>query len=131
MNPVTVTKKIETDEMLIQLRSDGIVHVMFKENITLDVALQMKMIKLYNEICEGKKHPFLFSALPGVTITKEARENATKIEHLAPVSRSAVIANSLPYRLIANFYLKVNRPKNPYRVFSNEDDAVKWLLSGQ
>lgn len=131
MGVITITKKIETDELLIQLRSDGIVHVMFKENITLDVPLQMKLLKLNSEICEGKKHPFLFSALPGVTITKEARENATKIEHLSPASSSAVVANSLPYRIIANFYLKVNRPKNPYRVFGNEEDAVKWLLSGQ
>jgi len=131
MNVITITKKIETEDVLIQLRSDGIVHVMFKENITLDVELQMKNLKLYNEICESKKHPFLFTAFPGVTITKEARENSQNIEHLSPIGRSAVVADSLPYRIIANFYLKVNRPKNPYRVFNNENDAINWLYSGK
>lgn len=91
--------------------------------------MQMNALKLYTEICEGKKSKFLFSAENGVTITKEARENATKIEHLSPVGKSAVVADSLPYRIIANFYLRVNRPKNPYKVFGTEKEAVIWLLT--
>lgn len=128
---INITRKIETEKVLIQLRSDGIVHVTFKENCTIDVEMQMETLKLYTEICEGKKSKFLFTAEGGVTITKEARENATKIEGLSPVGKSAVVADSLPYRIIANFYLKVNRPKNPYKVFSNEKEAIKWLLTDQ
>ena len=126
-----ITRKIENEKVLVQLRSDGIVHVIFKENVTIDIETQVGSLKLYNEICNGKKSKFLFTAYGGVSITKEARDNATKIEYLSPVGKSAVVADSLPYRIIANFYLKVNRPKNPYKVFGTEKEAVQWLLSGQ
>jgi hypothetical protein len=87
----------------------------------------MRLLEHYHDMTGGKLMPFIVMAAENVSITKEARDNAVKIEDVSMIGASAVIATSLPYKLIANFYLKFNKPKRPFKVFSNEDDAVAWL----
>lgn len=114
-------------EASIVLREDGIVHVHFNEDMILDVSLQMKLLERYKEITHGKLTPFMFTASEGVNITPEARENAIKIEEDSPCYGAAVVVTNIAYVLIANFYLKFNKPKRPYKVFRSEADAIEWL----
>lgn len=118
---------MDLPEVIIRLREDSIVHVTFKEGITIDVPMQMRLLDSYNEICAGKKLPFLFEAMNHVTIIKEAKENAIKIEHLSPICASAVFVTSLAYRLIAEFYIKIHKPKNPFKIFKTREAAIEWL----
>lgn len=122
-------KFIDSNDALICLRTDGIIHVTFKANLTLDIPAQMRLLDLYNQIAGGVKRKMVYCAEDGVTITKEARDNATKLEDISPNLASAVVANNLAYKLIADFYYKVNKPKRPFKVFTNLDDALKWLHS--
>ncbi len=124
--PYTI-KELDLPEVNIQTKSNGIVYLLFKDDCTLDIDLQMRLLDHYHEITEGKLMPFIVMAAENVTITKEARDNAVKIEDISMIGASAVIVTSLPYKLIANFYLKFNKPKRPFKVFSNEDDGVAWL----
>lgn len=120
-------RTVELPEATIKLRSDSIVYVLFKEGTTIDIPLQMRLLDAYNDICDGRKLPFLFDAMEHVSITKEAKVNAIEIEAMAPVTASAIVARNLAYRLIAEFYLKINKPKTPFKIFKNEEDAVSWL----
>ena len=122
-------KQIDTPEVLITLRKDGIVHAYYKKNVILDLELQMRMLEKFNEITGKKKSLFIFEPDEGVSITKEARDNAILIEDQTPVLATAVIANNLAYRMIANFYIKVQKPKSKYKVVENVEEAVKWLHS--
>jgi hypothetical protein len=126
---VYTLKEIDSKEANITLKSNGIVYVIFKDDCVLDVDLQFRLLDLYNEITGGKLTPFIFLAAQNVTITKEARENATSLESISPLGASAAVVNNLAYKLIANFYMKLNKPKRPFKTFSNEVDAVKWLKS--
>ena len=122
-----IVNTIETPEVIIRLRRDGIVHATYKKDTVFDLAVQIKMLELNNKITGGKKSYFVYDAEENVTITKEARDNATKIEHMAPVLGSVVIANNLAYRLIANFYVKFNKPKTPFKVVDSLDKAIEWI----
>ena len=119
--------EIDLPEVNIHRKSNDIIYVLFKDNCTLDIDLQMRLLEQYNKIAENKLMPFIFMAAENVSITKEARDNAVKIEDISMIGSSAVIVTSLPYKLIANFYLRFNKPKRPFKVFSNEEEAVKWL----
>jgi hypothetical protein len=121
-------REIKIAEATLRLRTDGIVHVVFHSHVVLDIPLQLRLLELYRQLTEGRKTPFLFSAMEGVIVTKEARDNAIKLEDQSPVCAVAVLADNLAYRIIANFYLQVNKPKNPYKVFKNQDEAIRWLL---
>lgn len=127
MNEDIVLKEVKINEARVTLKSDGIIYVVFNKNIELDISLQMLLLNIYKEVADGRSHPFLFEAFEGISVTKEARENAIRIEGEAPGCAYAVIAKTLPYKLIANFYLKVRKPKTPYKVFSKKKDAVEWL----
>lgn len=124
---IKIIKEINLPEASISLREDGIVHVHYNENTIVDIPLQLKMLEKFHEITGGKLTPFIFTASDGVQVTLEARNNAIKTEENTPCYGTAVIVTNTAYKLIANFYLKFNKPKRPYKVFSNKEVAVKWL----
>ena len=119
--------ELDYPEVNLRLMSNNLVYVLLKDNCNLDVPLQMRLLDYYREITNNTLMPFLFLVGDNVTITKEARDNAVKIEDESMLAASAVVVDNLPYKLIANFYLKFNKPKRPYKVFSKEEDAIKWL----
>lgn len=124
---VTVVKEIDLPEVHIALKSDGIVHVMLKDNTVLDIELQMRMLEAYNVVTSKVLTPFIFEAEDNINVTKEARDNAIIIEEISPCKAMAVIVNNLANAMIGNFYLKFNKPKRPYKVFKNREDGLKWL----
>lgn len=123
----TVLKEVDASEFNIKLKSDGIAYVLFKENCVLDVDLQLRMLKFYNEITNSKLTPFIFEAEDGLNVTKEARDNAIKMEEESPCSAMAVIVSNIAYAMIANFYMKFNKPKRPYKVFNKREEGIEWL----
>lgn len=124
-----IIKTIDIEEAIISLKDNGIVYVYFKSGVVIDCDIQEKLLVNYREITNGKMHPFLFYGDEQVSITKEARDNAIVIESRSYALASAILVSNLAHRLIANFYLKFNKPKKPYKVFSRKTDAVNWLLS--
>lgn len=125
---IITISEIDLSEVNIQLKSNGIVYVFFKDNCVLDVKLQLIMVDEYNKITNHKLTPSIFFAGDNVSITKEARENAVSLEDKSPLSATAIVITNLAYKLIAEFYMKFNKPKRPYKIFKNEKDAVEWLL---
>ena len=126
-NKTTILREIEIPEAFIRMRQDGIVHVFYKENTTLDVELQNRTVKLFREITNNKKANFIFESDEGFYFTKEARENSIKLENDSPVNASAIIVTNLASRIIANFFIKVTKPKIRYKLFGTVEEATKWL----
>ena len=122
-----IIREIYLNEASILLRADGIVHVHFNKDTVLDIPLQLRLLEKYNEITEGKLTPFMFTASEEVNVTPEARDNAIKIEETSACYGAAVVVTNIAYLLIANFYLKFNKPKRPYKVFKSEEAAIEWL----
>ncbi len=120
-------KKLDYPDVNLQLKSNNIVYVTFKDDCNLDIPLQMRLLDYYKEITDNKLMHFMFFAAENVSLSKEARDNAVKIEDQSMLGATAVVVDTLAYKLIANFYLKFNKPKRPYKVFSKEEEAIKWL----
>jgi hypothetical protein len=132
MNPelkIRTVKEIKIPEATVSLREDGIVYVHYNKNTLLDVKLQKRMLEVFNEITGKKKSHFIFDAAEGLILTKEARDNAIVMEDQTPVLATAVVANNLGYRIIANFYIKVNKPKGKYKVVTSVEEGALWLNS--
>lgn len=81
---IEIIRSLSNEHALIEMRSDGIVSVFFKDHFNMDVPAQEQLMENYQLICEGKNYPFMFHAGNFVTITKEARDNAVKIEKHSP-----------------------------------------------
>jgi hypothetical protein len=126
---INIIREKKLPEVTVSLHQDGIVYVHYNKNTFLNVELQMRILDIFNEVTEKKKYPFIFEADEGVIVTKGARENALLIEDISPVSASAVVAPNLAYRIIANFYLKVQKPKGKYKVVRNVEEGKEWIKS--
>ncbi len=124
-----IIKEIKLPEATLNLREDGILHVFYHDNTILDIPLQLRMADAFNAITDNKKSYFIFEAGENVIVTKEARDNALKLEDVTPILASAVIAHNLAYRIIANFFIKVQMPKGKYKVVASMEEATKWLHS--
>jgi len=124
---LTVIKEVVLPELSVSLKSDGIVYVKYNQDVTLDIPLQAKSLEAFNEVTKKKLTPFLFEADLGISVTKEARDNAIVMEDQTPCKATAVLVQNIAYALIANFYMKFNKPKRPYKVFNNREEAVDWL----
>jgi hypothetical protein len=119
-------KKIESDRIIVTLRDDGIVHVHIKEKVVIDLDCQKEMQETYWKVAE-KKRPFIFTAGEFISLTKDARKNAKTIEDEVPVSCTALIVKNLAQKILAEFYYKFDKPKNPLKVFSEFDKGIEWL----
>lgn len=126
---IKIVKQIKIPEATVSKWENGIIHVFYNDNTVLDIDVQLKMADVFNEIADHKKSHFIFEAGDNVVVTKEARDNALKLEDSTPILASAVIAHNLAYRMIANFFLKVQRPKGQYRVVGSLKEAIEWLNS--
>jgi hypothetical protein len=124
---IKIIREVKIPEATVSLREDGIVYVYYQKNTFLNVELQMRILEIFNDITGGKKSLFIFDADEGVVVTKGARENALIIEDISPVLASAVVAPNLAYRLIANFYMKFQKPKGQYKVVRDVEEGVNWL----
>ncbi len=112
----------------IFLREDGIIQVNTKDhNYTLQNLKDLNRAQA--TLCNGKKRPLLVIAEPYGIIENDAREFMATPESIQYSTAEAFVINSLGQKILANFYLKVNKPGVPTRVFNDIRSAEDWLQS--
>jgi len=124
--PETI-KHIETNEITLNLRDDGIVHACIKAKTEITIELQSEWVKLYWTLTEDLR-PFIFESGPFLTVTAEARRNSKPMEKKAPILCTALVVDNLAQKLLADFYYQVNRPGRPTKIFKSFTEAEKWCL---
>lgn len=125
--PEQIIHKIELPESVIGLRKDGIVHVYIKPHTEITSEYQGRQLKVLQEITNGKPFPAIYEAGEYVTVGKDARDNAIRLESLTPTICKVVYVTNLAHKMISEFYYKFNKPVQPYRVFSDFDEGIAWL----
>jgi hypothetical protein len=63
-----------------------------------------------------------------IGVTKEARTMVSNPDMTKTHKAVAMLVNNPLTRLIASFFLGLNKPKFPIKSFTNSDDAILWLL---
>ena len=123
-----IVRLIENRYAITGLRRDGIVHVYYKTGVEINLELQLEMKAVFLDVTGGRKHPFIFQSGSDVTVTKEARDHAIEMELSTPINRTVVFVQNLAHKIIAEFYYKFNKPVNPYKVVSDFQEGIDWLL---
>lgn len=117
---------VETPISILSINADGIGLMHFKDNITMDILEQMEHYKGIIELTKNYPTPFVVTAGEHVVFTKEDKENTSLLEGRSPVCASAIVISNLAYRLLADFFIKMQKPKIPYKTFTSEEKAVEW-----
>ncbi|MCE2742536.1 MAG: hypothetical protein LW701_03025 [Fluviicola sp.] len=121
----TEGKKFENYSILI--REDGIVQIEIIPDSEISVDEIIEGTNFVLERLDSIKAPVLFIANEFSLPSKESREYLAKKESLPYSLADAYVINSFPQKIAANFYLKVNKPARPTKMFNNKEDALIWL----
>jgi hypothetical protein len=118
---------VEVHSHIIWLEDDGIVRVKVKPNIRIDLQNAQLTIRAVSEVCGGKRCPALVDLRGLVAMEREARlyfagEETAKVE-----SAAALLIESPLSRAIGNFFMGLNKPIIPTRLFTSEAEALAWL----
>lgn len=122
-----VTKKTETATACILLCDDNIMRVQFKKDTEITALHLEENFNAYKAMVGAHKYPYIYYAEDGsVMYTESARAYSREHEDDFPKLCIAVVVKTLAHKLIANFYLKFNKPGCLFKVFDKMEVAETW-----
>lgn len=111
------------------LRSDGILRIDIKEEEQFSVEDAKEVVEAAGRIGNGRRFKNLI-VLGNFTVPdNEARQFAASEEGSRYKIADAFVIQSLPQRIVGNFYLKFNKPVRPAKLFKTVEEAEDWLSS--
>lgn len=86
-----------------------------------------KQAEFFVEQFGSKKVYMILDIRDAPPISMEARDFYGSIEAAFNLGKRAIIVNSVFNRVIANFYIGVFKSSTPLRLFTNVEEAEKWI----
>ena len=102
-------------------------HVHVKVPMNFELKHSMQIVEARTHLAQDRSYPILYTSGQLVIPSAEVREYVASEPRSKLVTADAFIVNSLPQRIIANFYLKWNKPVRPTKMFDKEEEAIEWL----
>ncbi len=106
---------------------NGIIYAVYLKNTEITVELKKEHHRIYKQLVGDKHMPLLLEIEEGVSVNRDARAFSKKIESKQPFTACAVYVHSLSFKILANFYARFYKPHKPFKVFTNKNEALKWL----
>lgn len=106
---------------------DGIVRTKIKKGAEVTVEYARENSDAVNSLFTGNKFPLLIDSRGIKSMSREARNQFTTKGRETSALAFAIIIDSPVSRVIGNFFMGINKPAVPTRLFDNEIEAEKWL----
>jgi hypothetical protein len=120
-------KFVETDTFFVELSDDFIVTLRVKENAVVSINSFMEIRKKVDELTNSAIHSTIIEAIGFFTLEQGVRDYVVKGDYLKSVKAIAFVTDKLPHKIMANFFIKINKPKSKSKVFTKREEALKWL----
>jgi hypothetical protein len=120
-------KEIELEKSSVRLLKEGIMHIHIKRGCDLELPDAELIVSAMGKLGKGKKYPVLIDAGNFSSIDKETRIFSASMKSNIYTMADAIAYCNLAQRLIAEFYLRHDRPVVPTAVFSTQKEAMEWL----
>jgi len=103
--------------------------LVFEDDYEIEIQDPVEIDKAFIELLKGKEFSVLVDTQKKFSsISNEARNFfATDPEILPFRKKIAIVVDNMPTKLLANFFIRFNKPQTPTRLFTNYDKAVSWL----
>lgn len=121
-------KKTETKTSVIIFDpSEGFLRVSSKPNCEIELTDAQHDFNEAAKLTNNTKVPVLADSRNYTEHTKEVRDFYASKEMAKSITAMAVLVDSLPTRIIGNFFIMTSRPHFPTKLFTKEDVAIAWL----
>lgn len=111
----------------IVIGSDGIMYIDINTDGDFTLENAKELFEASLEVGKGKQYPNLIRVHQYFLPTKEAREFVAAPERSSRALAEAYVIKSLPQKLIGNFYIRIDKPLAPTKLFTSEEKAMEWL----
>lgn len=99
-----------------------------KQDIVVDIPEMTEMLRYVEEFMGYEKHLAVIDFGANVMSSTEARKIYADSKYIQTYRiADAFVVKSLAVRLVANFFIKVTKPKTPTKLFTDEQFAINWL----
>ena len=117
---------IETSQVKIGLREDGIIYLYLKDEFVFDNNAQNWLLIAYKYLCRDRNRPLVMEGGEFIRIKKEVNDYLAEYEDEFPIVSTALVAKNTAQFLLAKFFLNMNKTKIPMRIFRDKKDAFEW-----
>lgn len=109
------------------MSADGIACTKVKSNAEIVLEDAMENSKVVNGFYVNRKYPLLIDARGIKSITREARSFFTTNGRETNTMAFAILIDSSVSKVVGNFFLGINKPAVPTKLFLSENEALEWL----
>lgn len=106
---------------------DDILYVKPFEGVFLDKLEMESLLLSAIELVEGKKYYAVIDTSNNIDSSKDARDYYANNELNKYRYADAFIVSSLPLRMVINFFIRVNKPSIPTKMFTTKESAFLWI----
>lgn len=121
-----MVKVLDTPYVHFELQNDLMIGI-YKKDLKINLDRAKEIVKVRQELADYKPVIGLIYNQGVVKMDKKAREYLASPEGVKGIIAAAIVVGSPFTSFMANFFVAVNKPKMPVRIFSNSEDALKWL----
>ena len=122
---------IQVNDAFLSIDEDSILHIEFLPNSYHTLQKALDNLEAEKHLYEDENY-FCLTIIDVrnlVGVSKEVRALAKTDVITKNHQAFAVIVGSSLSRLIANFFLGINKPRAPLRIFEDKATAKNWLIS--
>lgn len=125
-------KEVKTPLAIFAMDENRICHMFIQPEVYISISEIKDFQEGLFEVSEHKPFRLLFDVSNQfVQIDSKARKFAASAPVTELIIAEAVVLNTLPMRIIFNFFLKIDGPHFPTKAFNNSIKAEQWLLTHQ
>jgi len=106
---------------------DGIGRVIFLPNSIITVDAAKDYIAAGAKLSKGKSMPVFCDLRKVKSVDRQARKYLASEEVSKLTKASAILVSSPVSRLLGSFFIGLNKPPYPVKLFTSEEEAIKWL----
>jgi hypothetical protein len=110
--------------------AEGISWAVLADGAKLEMNDAAALLKLARQTyIPERKFRLLLDVRTASSVSEEVREIAVSDEFIGMLQAMAIVVESSATRMIANFFIRFNRPRIPTRIFTTTEAAKKWLMN--
>lgn len=122
---MVLTLPIQNKNSVAELIEDDIVYIKYLADTYLEIEDFKEGIDAYQTLAEGRTLKVLIEMGKHTSFSTQAREYAE--QNKVPAVAEDIVFDSLPIRILFNFYTKFRTLDHPIKGFKSFDDALGWL----
>jgi hypothetical protein len=116
----------ENDSIIYRLYENNIFHVIVKEGEKVTMEMVNEGYAFLENYGSGRFYN-IYEFKSFADVDPDVREWSSSEIDIKYTVVDAIVINSIGQKILADFYLKINKPKQPTKIFTSIDKAIEWV----